>query len=173
MPQKECIDLAPLIKDCAANFEVSDRKRVHMRWVLDTVPTEVDPKSNEKGPQQFLSNAFKFSDPDLGQVWIRLDAGPEQIHLEVEDNGIGIPTEYQQRIFDRFTQVEGNATRRYEGTGIGLALVKEIVNIHGGTISVNSKPGIGSTFIITLPRGNASADRLVPLEEDLTYPASR
>ena len=168
-PQKECIDLALLIQDCAANFEVSDRKRVHMRPVPGAIPAEVDASQMRKVLNNLLSNAFKFSDPDHGQVWIRVDAVPEQVRLEIEDNGIGIPTEYQQRIFDRFTQVEGNATRRYEGTGIGLALVKEIVDIHGGTISVNSKPGIGSTFIITLPRGNASADRLVPLEEDLTY----
>ena len=115
-----------------------------------------------------LSNAFKFSDPQTGQVWIRLAAKDQSIELEVEDNGIGIPRDQLARIFDRFTQVEGGATRRYEGSGIGLALVKEIVALHGGTIAVESDLGRGSIFTITLPRGNVTQDHVfaVPDEED-------
>jgi class 3 adenylate cyclase len=92
--------------------------------------------------------------------------------LEVEDNGIGIPSDQLQRIFDRFTQVEGGATRRYEGTGIGLALVKEITKAHGGTITAESDLGRGSIFTVTLPRGKVSNDNLIAVqdeEEDQTF----
>ncbi|MCA9453064.1 MAG: hypothetical protein KC584_10625, partial [Nitrospira sp.] len=113
-----------------------------------------------------LSNAFKFSDPHEGQVWIRLSTKEHFIELEVEDNGIGIPPDQLGRIFDRFTQVESSATRRYEGSGIGLALVKEIVMLHGGTIAVESDPGRGSVFTITLPRGNVTADQMLAIQDD-------
>ena len=91
--------------------------------------------------------------------------GPS-IELEVEDNGIGIPRDQLARIFDRFTQVEGSATRRYEGSGIGLALVKEIVMLHGGTIAVESDLGRGSIFTITLPRGNVTEDQMLAVQDE-------
>jgi class 3 adenylate cyclase len=99
-------------------------------------------------------------------VWIRLSEKPQSVSLEIEDNGIGIPPEQLGRIFDRFTQVEGSATRRYEGSGIGLALVKEIVTLHGGTIEVESDLGRGSTFTISLPRENIGADQIDSIQED-------
>jgi signal transduction histidine kinase len=71
--------------------------------------------------------------------------------LQVSDTGIGIPPEEHERIFDRFYQVDGSSRRRYGGVGLGLALVKEIVEAHGGTIQVVSKVGEGSTFTVTLP----------------------
>ena len=88
--------------------------------------------------------------------------------LSVKDNGIGIPKEQLDRIFDRFTQVEGSSTRRYEGSGIGLALVKEIVTQHGGSITVESEAGHGSVFTIVLPRGHTTPDDIAELEEDET-----
>ena len=86
--------------------------------------------------------------------------------MEFEDNGIGIPHEQLDKIFDRFSQVESKATRRFEGTGIGLALVKEIIQLHRGTITVESKLGEGSIFTISLPRGTASLENVRPLEEE-------
>ena len=77
-----------------------------------------------------------------------------QVSITIRDNGIGIPENQFGPIFDRFTQVEGQATRRFEGSGIGLALAKEIVTLHGGQIAVQSTVGEGSTFTITLPRGD-------------------
>jgi signal transduction histidine kinase/class 3 adenylate cyclase len=164
--KKRCIDLAVLVRDVAANFESGERPRIHFRGTHEPVPVEADPQQIKKVLYNLLANAFKFSDPDRGQVWIRLGSKGDGIELEVGDNGIGIPRDQLDRIFDRFTQVEGSATRRYEGTGIGLALVKEIVASHGGMIRVESELGRGSTFTVWLPRGVASADSIVAVENE-------
>jgi len=166
--QKRCIDLSALVHSVAANFESSETRRVHLRGVSQPLPAELDPRQMRKVLYNLLSNSFKFSDPEKGQIWIRVSANEEHIELEVEDNGIGIPRGQLELIFDRFTQVEGSTTRRYEGSGIGLALVKEIVTLHGGRILVESEVGRGSVFTITLPRGRAIPADLVPLEEDET-----
>ncbi|MGH7259511.1 MAG: ATP-binding protein [Nitrospiraceae bacterium] len=149
---KQWFDLCALVRNVAANFESSGRRRVHLRGMSRLVPIEADPRQLKKVLYNLLSNAFKFSDPEEGQAWIGLTEKPDSVELAVEDNGIGIPREHLDRIFDRFTQVEGSATRRYEGTGIGLALAKEIVASHGGRVAVESIVGQGSTFTITLPR---------------------
>lgn len=164
--RKQSLDFALLVRMVAANFESGERRRIHFRGMNVPVPLEADPNQMKKVLYNLLANAFKFSDPDKGQVWMRLSSKSDSIELEVEDNGIGIPPNQLERIFDRFTQVEGSATRRYEGTGIGLALVKEIVSAHKGTAMVESEVGRGSTFTITLPRGNASVDTIVTLEEN-------
>ena len=166
--RKRCVDMATVVRGVAANFESSQKSRVHLKGTSEPVPVEADPRQMKKVLYNLFSNAFKFNDPEKGQVWVRLDANEDRIELEVEDNGIGIPRDQLERIFDRFTQVEGSATRRYEGSGIGLALVKEIVRLHEGTIAVESEVGHGSTFTITLPRGRASAEDLVTAEDDDT-----
>ena len=164
--KKRCIDLAAIVRGIAANFDSGARRRIHSRGMEQPVAIAADPLQMKKVLYNLLSNAFKFSDPEEGQVWMRLRANEDRIELEIEDNGIGIPHNQLERIFDRFTQVEGSATRRYEGTGIGLALVREIVDLHGGRIAVESKLGQGSTFTITLPRGGASLADLVAVEDE-------
>jgi len=88
------------------------------------------------------------------------------VQLEIEDNGIGIPPDQLERVFDRFAQVEGSATRRYEGSGIGLAVVKEVVTLHGGAIALESELDRGSIFTITLPRGKVDGEVAFSSEED-------
>ncbi|WP_447978411.1 ATP-binding protein [Candidatus Nitrospira bockiana] len=166
-PRKRCIDFAALVRSVVTNFDSSQPRRIHLKGLGEPVALEADARQMKKVLFNLLSNAFKFSDPDRGQVWIRLTAGDSTVELEIEDNGIGIPRDQLGRIFDRFTQVEGSATRRYEGSGIGLALVKDIVTMHGGTITVDSDLGRGSTFTVRLPRGAVGgAGGMVPLEED-------
>jgi class 3 adenylate cyclase/anti-sigma regulatory factor (Ser/Thr protein kinase) len=164
--RKVSVDLAALVRGVAANFESSTRRRVHLRGLAEVVPIEADPGQLKKVFYNLLANAFKFSDPERGEVWLRLRAMGEQVEVEVEDNGIGIPREQLGRIFERFTHVEGSASRRYEGTGIGLALVQEIVTLHGGRIGVESVVEKGSTFTVTLPRGAATEATLVALEAE-------
>jgi signal transduction histidine kinase/DNA-binding NarL/FixJ family response regulator len=101
---------------------------------------------------QLLDNACKFTDP--GQV-VTVSAGVSSAGdyavISVRDQGIGIAEEEQTRIFDRFYQIDGSATRRYGGTGLGLALVREIVEAHAGWVRVESQVGQGSTFMFGLP----------------------
>lgn len=98
-----------------------------------------------------IDNAIKFS-PDGGDVVVRAWADDEWVYVSVKDQGIGIAPEHLDRIFQRFYQVDGSTRRRFGGMGIGLALVWEIVEAHGGRVDVSSQPGQGSQFTITLPR---------------------
>jgi signal transduction histidine kinase/class 3 adenylate cyclase len=163
---KRCIDFAALVRGVVTNFDSSPTRRIHLKGLTEPVPIEGDSRQLKKVLYNLLSNAFKFSDPQEGRVWIRLVVKDHSVELEVEDNGIGIPRDQLTRIFDRFTQVEGGATRRYEGSGIGLALVKEIIGLHGGTISAESDLGRGSIFTITVPRGNVSQDYVFGAQDE-------
>lgn len=96
-----------------------------------------------------IDNAIKFT--SQGQVSLRATHHQEHIHIHIHDTGIGIPPEQQGRVFDRFYQVDGSSSRRFGGTGLGLALVKEIVELHGGEISLQSAPQQGTTFEVRLP----------------------
>ncbi|AJH01546.1 hybrid sensor histidine kinase/response regulator [Clostridium beijerinckii] len=109
-----------------------------------------DPDKIERIMLNLLSNCIKFTDDD-GSIFVNIFDGEEYITLSVEDTGIGIPEEKVEIIFDRFRQVDKSFTRNYEGSGIGLSLVKSLVEMHEGTISVESKYGVGTKFTIKLP----------------------
>ncbi|MBI3313900.1 MAG: response regulator [Candidatus Omnitrophica bacterium] len=93
-----------------------------------------------------LSNAVKFT--ERGEITIGLDVRDSKLTLTVQDSGIGIPQDQIPLLFEKFRQIEGASTRRFEGTGLGLAMVKEFVTLLGGTISVLSEPGLGSRFTV-------------------------
>jgi signal transduction histidine kinase len=97
-----------------------------------------------------IGNAIKFT-PEGGTILVRLTQKEDAILLVVEDTGIGIAPEKQEQIFDRFYQVDGSTKRRYGGVGLGLALVKELVETYGGHVAVESVLGQGSTFRVSLP----------------------
>ncbi len=98
-----------------------------------------------------VENAIKFS-PDGGIVTFSAWAEKGSVYVSISDQGIGIPPEHIGRIFERFYQVDGSASRRFGGMGVGLALVWEIVEAHDGTVSVESEEGKGSTFTVALPQ---------------------
>ena len=98
-----------------------------------------------------VGNAIKFS-PDGGTVTVRAWADGNQVYVSVADEGIGIAPDHLSHVFERFYQVDGTTKRRFGGMGVGLALVWEIVEAHGGTAMVESEPGEGSTFTVALPR---------------------
>ncbi len=104
-----------------------------------------------------LSNAIKFTE-DGGHVAVECRSDPDEFSLTVADTGIGIAPEDQERIFDAFQQLEASSERRYKGTGLGLALVRRFVDLHGGRIALESAPNEGSRFRVFLPvRGSPSA----------------
>ena len=118
----------------------------------DGINAWVDRDLIEKAVFNLISNAMKFT-PEGGNIIIELTKSKENFNIIVKDNGIGIPKDKLDIIFDRFAQVDGSASRQYEGTGIGLSLIKEIIELHEGAISVDSKLDKGSVFTITLPYG--------------------
>jgi signal transduction histidine kinase/putative methionine-R-sulfoxide reductase with GAF domain len=101
-----------------------------------------------------LHNASKFT-PEGGQVWVRLEDEVVSARIIVEDNGIGIPDDQIEKIFDHFHQVDGTSTRRHGGTGIGLAICKNIVEWHDGRIWVENVPGRGARFVVVVPKKQA------------------
>lgn len=139
--------------------QAADQKGIRLIYTPEPLPHEqlFDSDKWEKILTNLLSNALKFTG-EGGQVTVCLApvASPEaadfsHVQLEVADSGIGIPPDNIPHIFDRFYQVDNSRTRAYEGTGIGLALTKELVELLGGTITVASQPNVGTTFRLTLP----------------------
>ena len=116
-------------------------------------PVYVDPEMWEKIVLNLVSNAFKFT--NSGDVTVSLSSAGDHAHLTVRDTGTGIPDHELPNLFQRFHRVEGAQGRSYEGSGIGLALVKELVQLHGGTISAESSLGQGSEFHVAIPFGTA------------------
>jgi signal transduction histidine kinase len=123
-------------------------------------PVYVDRAMWEKIVLNLLSNAFKFTFD--GEITVSLSGGTDRAVLEVRDTGIGIPAAELPHVFERFHRVRGARGRTHEGTGIGLALVQELVQLHGGTVAVTSQPGEGTTFTVAIPTGAAHlpADRI-------------
>ncbi|AWI04298.1 ATP-binding protein [Clostridium drakei] len=109
-----------------------------------------DPEKMERIMLNLLSNAIKFTLRG-GSIFVNVENGTESVCIRVKDTGKGIPKEKLDLIFERFVQVDKSLTRENEGSGIGLSLVKALVELQGGTISVNSKEGYGSEFIIHIP----------------------
>jgi signal transduction histidine kinase len=109
-----------------------------------------------------LSNAIKFT-PEGGRIDVRAVPGDGVVEVSVSDTGVGIAPEDQEAIFEEFRQV-GTAAKKVEGTGLGLALSRKFIELHGGRIWVQSEPGAGSTFTFTLPRGPAWAPDLLCLQ---------
>jgi PAS domain S-box-containing protein len=116
-------------------------------------PVYVDPPMWEKIILNLVSNAFKFT--PHGKIAVQLGIGDGRAELSVQDTGVGIPAAEMPRLFERFHRVEGTQGRTHEGTGIGLALVQELVKLHCGTIQAESKLGKGSRFFVTIPLGTA------------------
>src|SRR5262249_26937704 len=149
-------DLAALTADLASTFR-SVVERAGLRLVLDCpplpAPVYVDRDMWEKIVLNLLSNAFKFTLE--GEITVTLRRVGATATLNVRDTGAGIPPEELPRLFERFHRVQGSVARTYEGSGIGLALVQELVKLHGGQITVESRLGEGTAFAVTLPFGSA------------------
>lgn len=110
----------------------------------------IDIDKIERVVLNLLSNAVKFTKPG-GSIWVNIIDNKDTVLLSVKDTGVGIPKGMLNIVFKRFRQVDGSFTRDYEGSGIGLSIVKSLIEIHGGNIKLNSKQGSGSEFIIELP----------------------
>jgi signal transduction histidine kinase len=149
------VDLGRLTTDLASTFR-SAVERAGLAFVVEAEPLAVfvDPQMWERILLNLLSNAFKFT--FAGSIQVRLRAlGDGRVELAVSDTGIGIAAHELPRVFERFHRIEGTRARTHEGSGIGLALVSDLVKLHGGAISVESELERGTTFRVTLLTGSA------------------
>ncbi len=160
----ERTDLATFTGELASVFR-SAIERAGLRFVVDTPPIDapvyVDRDMWEKIVLNLLSNALKFTFD--GEIAVALRRQDDHVVLTVRDTGTGVPAEEVPHLFERFHRVKGAKARTHEGSGIGLALVAELVKLHGGAIRVESVDGAGTTFEISIPtgKGHIAADRVV------------
>lgn len=134
-----------------SSFAVQKKVQLDFKTEIENLELWVDKDKIEKVVNNLLSNAFKFTRPN-GRIEVRLSTTEDFAKFEVTDTGIGIPKEKMKNIFERFVQVDNTITREFEGSGIGLALTKELVELHEGKISVKSEIGKGSVFTVLLPK---------------------
>jgi signal transduction histidine kinase/ligand-binding sensor domain-containing protein/DNA-binding response OmpR family regulator len=167
-------NIIQLLKGYVLSFSsLAERKKIKLNFktVEENLNVFVDKDKLEKIISNLLSNAFKFT-PEGGEIMVSVESSSFPplvkgelkggfVEISVSDNGIGIAKERLDKIFDRFYQVDGSHTRESEGTGIGLALTKELVELHRGKIVVESEYGKGTTFKILLP---LDKDHLKPEE---------
>ena len=148
---KQPTDLERLVANAIKSMEaLSTRHRLTSHFPAEPLVAAVDAKRVEQVLRNLLDNAIKYS-PEGGTITVQAYADNVQILLAVSDEGIGIPAEEWERVFERFHRVENEITRRMRGAGLGLAVCQGIVEAHGGRIWVESQPGAGSTFCFTLP----------------------
>ena len=152
----EPTDLANFTLEVASVFR-SAMEKAGLRFSVECQPIAepiyVDRDMWEKVISNLLSNAFKFTFE--GVVTVTLKPVGDFLELQIRDTGVGIPEDQRERVFERFHRIEGTQARTYEGTGIGLALVQELVKLHGGSVRVESVLGQGSAFTVAIPRGSA------------------
>jgi len=153
----ESVQLAELLNEAASSVQAQLQKHQHA-LVVTPPPAELrvqaDPGRIRQVLLNLLSNAIKFT-PDGGRISVvaaPVNGGSiSEVRIAVSDTGIGIAPEDQPKLFKEFSQLDASASRKYEGTGLGLALSRQLVELHGGTMGVESEMGKGSTFWFTLP----------------------
>jgi signal transduction histidine kinase/CheY-like chemotaxis protein/CHASE3 domain sensor protein len=164
----EDLPLRRVIEGLARMFEPLARQK-HLTFDLTIDPDvpmsiHTDRQRLEQILKNLLSNAVKFT--DTGKVSLSVSANADGwIQFTVQDSGIGIAPEQQEKIFDAFHQADGSTARKYGGTGLGLSISRDLTALLGGTLSLTSTPGEGSTFILSLPRnGTVAATPPVPAQ---------
>lgn len=149
-------DLAGLTKELASAFQ-SAMEKAHIKYTLDIQDigelVYIDKEMWEKIIFNLLSNAFKFTFE--GEIRVSLKKAEDCVLLSIQDTGVGIAQKELPHVFERFHRIESTKGRSYEGTGIGLALIQELVGLHRGTIRVFSEEGKGTTFVVSIPLGYA------------------
>lgn len=160
-------DLVEFVSQIVESFRpYCEKKGLILITQMGECPTVyLDMEKFDKVVYNLLSNAMKFT-PEGGTISVKLQSEANHCRLQVQDTGIGIVQEQIPQLFERFRQAEGSENRSYEGSGLGLALVKELVELHGGKVTVDSTYGEGTTFSLWLVTGNSH----LPPEQILETP---
>jgi len=170
--KREPLDIAEFIKGLAsAARQMADDKRIRLETSAapEVGIVQTDRDKLEKIILNIQFNALKFT-PAGGRIVIHAEKQGEELVLSIKDTGMGISAKNLPHVFDRFWQADDSARRKYQGVGIGLALVKELVEVQGGTVSVESEEGKGTTFTVRLPFLKAEA--VEKKEPDAEAPAA-
>jgi signal transduction histidine kinase/CheY-like chemotaxis protein len=164
--EKAPVDVKEVVRDALqVVMPAADAKRIRIDVeVLSAIPAiYADGARLQQIVWNLLSNAIKFT-PEGGAVHVRLKEGDETIEIAVVDTGRGISSEFLPSVFERFRQADGSVTRHQSGLGLGLSIVKQIVEAHGGRVTAHSGgEGQGATFVVHLPINVGFEDALVPL----------
>jgi signal transduction histidine kinase/DNA-binding response OmpR family regulator len=150
-------NLIPIVSDVVSSFQsFAERKKISLEFCpkQKEIFLFLDKDKIDKILNNILSNALKFT-PGSGSVNVEVNKQDDSVEISISDTGIGIPEEQLNKIFDRFYQVDQNISSEIQGTGVGLSLTKELVELHKGKILVESEEGKGSAFRILLPLGKA------------------
>jgi signal transduction histidine kinase len=139
------------VRDILRGLAAGRNVELELHLAADLGRVVVDPAKLKQILYNYVSNALKFT-PEGGRVMIRAELIGDSFRIEVEDTGIGIAKEDLRHLFVAFRQLDSSATKRYPGTGLGLALSKRLAEAHGGKVGVHSVHGVGSTFWVELPR---------------------
>src|SRR5205814_443785 len=164
--KREPLELSDFLKGLAsAARQVADDKRIRLEtWVApELVSVLADRDKLEKILLNLLFNALKFT-PAGGRVDLRAEQQGDEFVLLVKDTCMGISQKNLPHVFDRFWQADGSARRKYQGVGIGLSLVKELTEVQGGKVTVESEEGKGTTFTVRFPCEKAEPKREAPAE---------
>ena len=148
------VDVAALVEEVAREIRVPPEKQdLELRWsvTFGLPPLHTDPVKLRMVLKNLAGNAVKFT--EHGEVVLQARAVEGGVELSVRDTGIGIPADQLANLFQPFTQAHGSVSRRKGGAGLGLYIVKRLLEILGGTLAVESEPGVGSTFRVTIPLG--------------------
>jgi protein-histidine pros-kinase len=155
--QVDLVRLAGEVRDILRGLAANKRLRIDIDVQPDVAGVFVDPARVKQILYNYLSNAIKFT-PEGGRIAVRVLAeGPDLFRIEVSDTGVGISADQLGKLFVEFQQLDASAAKKYQGTGLGLALTKRIAEAQGGRVAVESTPGEGSTFSVVLPRTMSSA----------------
>jgi signal transduction histidine kinase len=149
----EMISVSDIIKSVIIIVSpMSDKKKININWEIrpDGILIEADPVPFKHIISNLVINAVKFTN-ERGNVSIIVKKDGDFLNVSVADSGIGISPDDQAKLFEPFQQLDTSTSRIYEGTGLGLALVKDLVELHGGNIWVESEQGKGSIFSFTIP----------------------
>jgi len=162
------VDLVQLVRHAVTGFDAGDQQHhlsvdVPDHWLM----VLADPERLRQVLVNLVANAIIYS-PSGGQVWVRARLSGHLVRFEVEDEGNGIDPDEHGRVFERFYRASGGRAYRESGSGLGLSIVKELIEAHGGEVGLSSRLGSGSTFWFTVPAANE-----VPASQDVRNSARR
>jgi CheY-like chemotaxis protein/two-component sensor histidine kinase len=175
------VDLPAVVEDAIdAVRPAADAKGIRIETILDprAGPVSGDPNRLQQVVWNLVNNAVKFTEKD-GRVQVRLQRANSHIEIVVSDTGQGIATDFLPYVFDRFKQADATSTRRHGGLGLGLAIVRHLVEMHGGTVRADSPgEGAGATFTVQLPlmivkTSRRDRERVHPVASDYAPPTEQ